>query len=303
MDIRKLSKPSIGPFQGDDSVRNRQQQKDLAASSLIHDLNNLFQHMQIRLFLLAKDAGPAQKSSLEALTRSLSLAIQRANFFLDFTRDRSKTLESLDLAKVIEAAVEAVDTQSTEIVCELSTGLQVTAHTCDLAFVLANLIQNAREAMRVGQRGTVVITARRKGDAAIVTVEDDGCGIPTKDLTRIFDYHFTTKKNGSGLGLSSARDVCKEFGGDLLAANRPEGGAVFTLWLPLNAEGLKNDAVAPEDENVLDELCNDPAFLHSHHVTAADLQSLRSVSLLGNIRSKTDLAFILKTIRSRPQKQ
>jgi hypothetical protein len=146
----------------------------------------------------------------------------------------------------------------------------------------------------------VVITAARERNDAIVIVEDNGPGIPSEHLSKIFDYHFTTKKSGSGLGLSSARDVVQEFGGDLSGANRAEGGAVFRLRLPLNAHGLRDDAAIPEDESVWDDLCNDPAFLRSNHVTAGDLQSLRSVSFLGNIRSKTDLAFVLETIRSRP---
>jgi hypothetical protein len=91
-------------------------QKHLAASNLVHDLNNLFQHMQIRLCLLAKDAGPGQKVSLEALGRSLSLAIQRANNFLDCSLDHSAPIESVDLAEVIKTAAEAVDTHSTKIV-------------------------------------------------------------------------------------------------------------------------------------------------------------------------------------------
>ncbi len=95
MNSRKLFQPLIHPFQGGDSVVKRLEQTNLAASKLVHDL---FHHLQLRLFLLAKHAGPVQKENLEALNRGLSLATQRANRFLDFTSDRSGKLESLDLA-------------------------------------------------------------------------------------------------------------------------------------------------------------------------------------------------------------
>jgi CheY-like chemotaxis protein len=68
-------------------------------------------------------------------------------------------------------------------------------------------------------------------------VVDDGVGIPLDDLSKIFDPFFTTKgKRGTGLGLSMARGVLARLGGDIIAENRPERGACFTLSFPVAHE-------------------------------------------------------------------
>ena len=65
-------------------------------------------------------------------------------------------------------------------------------------------------------------------------IADSGCGLPDPAAGRLFEPFFTTKPAGEGLGLGLAisRDIVREFGGELSADNRPEGGARFTLHLP-----------------------------------------------------------------------
>ncbi len=82
-----------------------------------------------------------------------------------------------------------------------------------------------------GPKGTALATARR---LAVLTVEDDGPGIPPELLASIFDPFFTTKEpgKGTGLGLALAAQFVEGMGGEILAGNRSQGGAVFTVRLP-----------------------------------------------------------------------
>jgi two-component system OmpR family sensor kinase len=110
--------------------------------------------------------------------------------------------------------------------------------------VLVNLLANA---LRVSPAGAEV-TVRLVTDArwAVVTVSDRGPGIPPGDLERIFERFYTTapRRSGStGLGLAIARGIAHRHAGSLTAANRPGGGAVFRLQLPL-AEALTEAASA-----------------------------------------------------------
>jgi two-component system C4-dicarboxylate transport sensor histidine kinase DctB len=99
--------------------------------------------------------------------------------------------------------------------------------------VIVNLAANAMDAMAGGsqQRMTILVTV--VGECVQIAVRDNGPGIPQHHLPRLFEPFFTTKESGRGLGLGLVISIgiARELGGDLTAANRPEGGAEFVLRL------------------------------------------------------------------------
>lgn len=121
-----------------------------------------------------------------------------------------------------------------EIVGEgLQRGMSVAAERGRLEQVLLNLMMNAATAM--GGKGRITVRVRRlQRDAEpwlAIEVLDQGPGIPAEHLARIFDPFFTTTQ-GTGLGLTISYGLIRAHGGELRAANRAEGGAVFTVLLP-----------------------------------------------------------------------
>ena len=108
---------------------------------------------------------------------------------------------------------------------------RIRANPGDLRRVFVNLLENARAAMPRG--GTVRVVGGMEAGAVRVDVTDEGRGIPTQNLERIFEPMFTAKGNGgTGLGLAIVRAVMERLDGSVTAANGPEGGAVFTLVFP-----------------------------------------------------------------------
>src|SRR5215469_3093127 len=104
--------------------------------------------------------------------------------------------------------------------------------------VFLNLIVNAEQAIREARdRGTLRIRLGRGDKTVWVSFQDDGPGIAKENLPSIFDPFYTTKRpgRGTGLGLSICKSVMKEHNGTVEAANAPEGGAVFTVTLPVAA--------------------------------------------------------------------
>ena len=102
--------------------------------------------------------------------------------------------------------------------------------------VFLNLILNAEQAIReTKDKGTLRIRLGRADKAVWVSFHDDGAGIPKENLPSIFDPFYTTKRpgRGTGLGLSICKSVMKEHNGSVEAANAPDGGAVFTVTLPV----------------------------------------------------------------------
>jgi signal transduction histidine kinase len=95
---------------------------------------------------------------------------------------------------------------------------------------------NAEQAIREGRdKGTLRIRLSKGENSVSVSFHDDGPGIPKENLTSIFDPFYTTKRpgRGTGLGLSICKSVMKEHNGSVEAANAPDGGAVFTVTLPV----------------------------------------------------------------------
>ena len=101
--------------------------------------------------------------------------------------------------------------------------------------VVMNLVQNACDATAEMAKPRLEIRAERAGDSVVIRFRDNGPGIPPENLPHIFEPFFTTKPvgKGTGLGLTISYGLVEKHGGRLEAANAPEGGALFTLSLPL----------------------------------------------------------------------
>jgi two-component system, NtrC family, C4-dicarboxylate transport sensor histidine kinase DctB len=99
--------------------------------------------------------------------------------------------------------------------------------------VIVNLAANAMDAMVGEAQPRMMIAVTEVGDRVQIAVRDNGPGIPEQHRSRLFEPFFTTKETGQGLGLGLVISIgiARELGGDLTAANRPEGGAEFVLGL------------------------------------------------------------------------
>ena len=102
---------------------------------------------------------------------------------------------------------------------------------------LLNLIKNAAAAMSTG--GKLVIASEAGDGEVIITIADNGTGIPEKDLVKIFEPYYTTKETGTGLGLTMAFKIVKEHNGEISVKSREGEGTVFTITLPISETGRR----------------------------------------------------------------
>jgi signal transduction histidine kinase len=195
-------------------------------------------------------AGPATDAALawvaSTLTaRGLATELQESTAQMSDLVKAVKTYAYMDRGELVEVDLhEGIDTTlrilkhkikntSIEVVRDYDRDLpRLTVRGSELNQVWTNLVHNAIQAL--GERGTITITTRRKGDCAIVDVTDDGPGIPEADQKHIFEQFFTTKEagTGTGLGLATARRIVVDRHAGSLTFDSEPGRTTFHVSLP-----------------------------------------------------------------------
>lgn len=144
-----------------------------------------------------------------------------------------------DLTSSVTKAVEWVIRASRvkpEVIYELPEEFPILGCKGQIHQILVNLVQNAVDAMSSMQQPKLRLVIRTDKESTIIQVMDYGPGIASEDLAHVFDPFFTRKPvgQGTGLGLYISYGLARDIGGDLTAENNDEGGAVFSLTLPVS---------------------------------------------------------------------
>ncbi|EAA7245854.1 two-component system sensor histidine kinase ZraS [Salmonella enterica] len=158
---------------------------------------------------------------------------------LELVKPAHLTIQAVNLNDIITHSLNLVsqDAQSREIQLRFTaneTLMRIQADPDRLTQVLLNLYLNAIQA--IGRRGTIIVEAKESGtDRVIITVTDSGKGIAPDQLEAIFTPYFTTKADGTGLGLAVVQNIIEQHGGAIKVKSSEGKGAVFTIWLPVIA--------------------------------------------------------------------
>jgi PAS domain S-box-containing protein len=213
-------------------------------AGIAHELNNPLQGVLGHLELLrVTGAFPKQlRREIQTIYREADRAAKIVRNLLVFAGSRRLPRRPVSLngvlQKVVALRAAACRAQEIEVVRHYDEKLpRVQSDPLLLHQVFLNMIMNAEHAIAsTGHGGRIEITtaAAPAGNRIIATVHDNGPGIPVDALPRIFEPFYTTKEvgKGTGLGLAIAYGIVLEHGGHIVAANHPDGGAVFTVELP-----------------------------------------------------------------------
>jgi two-component system nitrogen regulation sensor histidine kinase NtrY len=205
------------------------------ARRVAHELKNPLTPMKLAVRTLQRGA-PADEPSQEALeviaAESARLE-ELARAFAQFGRLPEGPPAEVDLREMLEYLLRTH--LPPEVQPRLRVPLQlpsVHGHPDALSRAFANLLLNAADAVSGG--GSVEVIARAANGHVEVRVLDSGPGIEPEILERIWEPDFTTKSRGTGLGLALVRQTVQAHGGQVVARNRPEGGAEFRVILPIS---------------------------------------------------------------------
>lgn len=182
------------------------------------------------------DLGPLIAGTVEGAERTRDI-VQDLRRFSAVDKEEA---ELFDLVEVTRNAVHWATRDAKSVIqvhLNLPETLPVLGTVGHMQQVIVNLVQNAADATADLSQPVLEIIGYIKAGKCVLELHDNGPGVDAQHLNRVFDPFFTTKPvgKGVGLGLSISYGIVERHGGQLVAANHPDGGAVFTLILPLDA--------------------------------------------------------------------
>lgn len=207
-------------------------------AGIVHDVKNPLAAIQGMTELLRKDANlPSEaRQDIGIIYNSAVNATKIVTDLLKFARQAPPELKSQDLRETVYAAFYLnryiIGKANVKVIAQVSDRpIFATYDAIQIEQVLINLIQNAVQAMPQGGYLKVVL-AEQNGTAKIGLI-DTGVGIPRENLERIFDPFYTTKDNGTGLGLSTSYGIIASHHGEIHVQSQVGKGTCFTILLPL----------------------------------------------------------------------
>jgi signal transduction histidine kinase len=217
-----------------------------------HEFNNALTTIlnYARLGLRHRDQ-PTRDKALERILSAGTRAAKIAASVLSMARNRSARFEPTDLHLLVEDVLVLLEREMmkyrVQVEREFSPIPRVSANPSQLQQVLLNLLVNARQAMPDG--GRLILRLSHDDPAGLVDlmVRDTGCGMPPDVLKRIFEPRFSTKsgpdetgKGGTGLGLTSCREIIEAHRGRIRVESAPGKGTAITVRLPVLATARKS---------------------------------------------------------------
>lgn len=214
------------------------------AGGFIHELKNHLGTLALNLELLGEDFAEPQNhrerraaERIKRLSGECARLVALSSDFLQFARIHDIELHPERLDLVVEELIDFIRPTAREagvrIHCYLPADLPMIQLNRDLfKQTLLNLILNAEQAMPDG--GELTLQAGQTTAGIYLHVIDTGNGIPPEMMPKLFQAFQTSKPNGNGLGLLTARRIVRAHGGELEVSSEVGRGTRFTIWLPVS---------------------------------------------------------------------
>ena len=204
------------------------------ARRVAHEIKNPLTSMRIAVDQLERTAGRPDgrtDTAVQVLSAETDRLERLAKEFADFGRLPEGPPSEVDLVELLEELGRTSVPDEVAVRLTANGGPRmIVGHYEPLRRAFANLYRNAAEAMQ--GKGTIDVTVTGEGSGLAVTIADHGPGIPAELRQRVFEPYFTTKADGTGLGLALVRVTLESHRGTIAISDTPGGGATFAIVFP-----------------------------------------------------------------------
>jgi len=237
---RKESEQKLSQLQVEMAQLERLNIVGQMAAGIAHEIRNPMTTVRGYLQLLgAKPEFQSHAPKFELMIEELDRANSIISDFLSIVRNKPTEIQSLNINEILRHLYPLIEadtfTQNKQIVFELGDTLDILLDAKGISQLVLNFCRNGLEAMQEG--GTLTIRTYLENEHVILSVEDEGCGIPSESLDKLGTPFFTTKDNGTGLGLATCYRIAEHHNAtiDLKSDSR---GTVFFVRFPYLAVNL-----------------------------------------------------------------
>lgn len=200
------------------------------AAGIAHDLNNMLAVITNGISILHR---VKDEETLKTMEESAHHAASLVAQLMMLGRKKTPIAQILELDTLIpevERISSATAPAGVKLVLDVEKGLIVWAEGSQLTMVLNNLVMNAMQAMMKG--GVVVLRAHAKQEGVVFEIIDTGEGIKPENLEKLFDPFFTTRANGSGIGLAIVQQLVNQHGAEIKVSSTVGDGTTVRVWWP-----------------------------------------------------------------------
>ena len=215
---------------------------------MAHEIRNPLSSLNINIELLREELGEenhlSQKEEIHSLLNFISYETLRLENnlkeFLDFNRLPPLNFESVQLNEVLDSVVRLLmpDAQMKNARIETHFQRKLPMLKIDVSqfnLAISNLLINSIQA--VSERGEIHLFTRGSRKNVFIVIKDNGAGISKENLPKIFDFMFSTKPTGSGLGLSISKKIISDHHGEISVKSDVNRGSTFKIRIPISSKG------------------------------------------------------------------
>jgi signal transduction histidine kinase len=244
----------------------KQASLDELTATFAHEIRNPIAAAKSLVQQMGEDPTSAENVEYAKVALDELARVERSvSHLLKYAKQEDYRFENVNLASVLDAALRQMRSKiaanSVVVSRNYLGGPTVRADADKLESVFSNIVDNAIDAMAAtsGERKIELRIERDRPGMATVRIRDNGCGIPRERIGRIFNPFYTSKEDGTGLGLGVARKVVDAHRGTIEVVSEPEAGAEFAVSIPLARAGRGEGPDAPNDASAGADSARDDA--------------------------------------------
>lgn len=230
-------------------------------ASIAHDFNNLLTPIMgysiMTMEMLPADATDLQDNLMEIYDASVK-AKDIVTRLAELTKKgNEENFKEIEVDEVIQSALKVTlpaKPKNVEVKANFDAeGEKIRADRTQISQLVMNIVLNAYDAMRE-KGGTLLVSTRISGEEVVLRFKDNGCGMDTETMSRIFDPFYTTKESGkgTGLGLAIVAQIVETHGGKIYVDSEPGEGTEFRVYIPLSGASMESLAWGPGGEGKFD---------------------------------------------------